>query len=401
MSKKQLMLVVLISSFIGGVLSVIAFVFLLRPKNYLPYNDLHYASFTNYTLDSSQPIPAGLNFVYAANAATPAVVHIRSFYKMEDLPYQQNPFEELFKDRFGNKNSFPMQLEEEGKITPQGSGSGVVIAEDGYIVTNYHVVAEAEKIEVILHDKRSYAGTLVGADASTDLAVIKIKEKRLIPIQFGNSDELQIGSWVLAVGNPFNLTSTVTAGIISAKARSINVFADQMAIESFIQTDAVINPGNSGGALVNLKGELVGINTAIASTSGTFAGYAFAIPVSLVEKIAEDIRTFGVVQRAVLGVSVINLNAELAKEKGIKDIVGVYIDSVALGSAAERGGLKSGDVIMMINDASVNYASRLQEVVATYRPGDKIVITFIRNNKIRKTDVTLKNERGGTASYRK
>lgn len=330
---------------------------------------------------------------YAAEIATPAVVHITTLHKANANPYRR-PYEGMFKDFFGG-NYHGEQKEQQSM---QGFGSGVIVSDDGYIVTNNHVIADANKIEVVLNDKRSYIGTLVGADPHTDLALIKIQEAGLPFLQFGNSESLSIGSWVLAVGNPFNLNSTVTAGIISAQGRSINVLRneDNMAIESFIQTDAVVNPGNSGGALVNLNGELIGINTAIASPTGAFTGYAFAVPETIVKKIVEDFRKYGFVQRAFLGVAIMDINATVAKIKGIENIVGVYIASVNKGGAAEKSGLREGDIIIDLNGKRVNSAARLQEVMAMYRPGEKIKLTYIRKGKSKTIEAVLQNREGGT-----
>jgi Do/DeqQ family serine protease len=281
----------------------------------------------------------------------------------------------------------------------QGAGSGVIVSPDGYIVTNNHVVQDASKIEIVLNDKRSYEGTVVGTDPSTDLAVVKVKESGLPFLNYGNSDDLQIGEWVLAVGNPFNLTSTVTAGIVSAKARNINILGtpDGSSIESFIQTDAAVNRGNSGGALVNTRGELVGINAAIASGNGYYAGYSFAIPVNIVKKVVADLIDYNEVQRAFLGVSIREIDSKFADEQGIKELRGVYVSDVNEGSAAKAAGITKGDVITSINKIPVNSTSELLEQVSRYRPGEKVAVGISRNGSDKAMDVTLRNRDGNTS----
>ncbi len=276
----------------------------------------------------------------------------------------------------------------------ESAGSGVVISPDGYIITNNHVIEKAKWIEVILDDKRTYVGTVIGTDPTTDLALVKIEEEDLPFAVYGNSDHLKVGEWVLAVGNPFDLTSTVTAGIVSAKGRNINILRteDNMQVESFIQTDAAVNPGNSGGALVNLKGELIGINTAIATQSGISQGYSFAVPVSLARKVMEDLLKFGTVQRALLGVRIDDINAQLAQDKGIDYIRGVFVQDVNENSAAYEAGIKSGDVILKIDDREVNSTSELQSYVATFHPGDKIDITYNRKGRVNTAPGRLKEQ---------
>jgi Do/DeqQ family serine protease len=278
----------------------------------------------------------------------------------------------------------------------EGSGSGVIISNDGYIVTNNHVIDKSKEIEVTLNDKRTFKAKLVGADPNTDIALLKIEAEKLPVILFGNSDSLKIGEWVLAVGNPFNLTSTVTAGIVSAKARNINIINSQMKIESFIQTDAAVNPGNSGGALVNTRGELIGINTAIASQTGSYAGYSFAIPTSIVKKVVSDIRQFGFVQRAVLGVSMKEITSEIAKEKNLKTMEGAFVDAVVENSAAEKAGVKKGDIIIKVEEVEIKSSSQLQEQIGRYSPGDKVSLTVLRDNKEIKLNAELKNRQGTT-----
>lgn len=278
----------------------------------------------------------------------------------------------------------------------QASGSGVIISTDGYIVTNNHVIENSQTIKVILNDKREFEAHLVGTDPSTDIALLKVDGKGLPSIPWGNSDELKLGEWVLAVGNPFNLTSTVTAGIVSAKARGIGIIGAEMSIESFIQTDAAVNPGNSGGALVNTRGELVGINTAIASRTGSYSGYSFAVPVSIVHKVVEDLKEYGEVQRALLGVRIQTVNAELANELKLEKVQGVYVASVEPDGAANEAGIKEGDVIVAINNSKVNTSSELQEQISKYRPGQKVTVKVLRDNKENEFETILRNTRGTT-----
>lgn len=328
------------------------------------------------------------DFTVAAELTVNAVVHVKVKSEVQGMRgYSGDPFFEYF---FG-----PQYRQQQPQIR-EGAGSGVIISEDGYIVTNNHVIDNSKEIEVVLNDKRTYTAKVVGADPNTDIALLKIEEKDLPYIIFGNSDDLKVGEWVLAVGNPFNLTSTVTAGIVSAKARNINILNAAMKIESFIQTDAAVNPGNSGGALVNTKGELIGINTAIASQTGSYAGYAFAVPSSIVQKIVSDVRQFGVVQRAVLGVEIKDIDAELAKDKKIKTFDGAYVARVVEESAAEKAGVKTGDIITNVNGVDVKTVAQLQEQVGRYRPGDKITVDILRDNKKQTLNVELKNRQGNT-----
>jgi len=277
----------------------------------------------------------------------------------------------------------------------------VIISPDGYIVTNNHVIDGAEKIMVTLNDNREFEAKLVGTDPSTDIALLKIDGKDLPFIPWGDSDKLRLGQWVLAVGNPFNLTSTVTAGIVSAKGRNLGILDDQYRIESFIQTDAALNKGNSGGALVDLKGELVGITSAIISPSGAYAGNSFAIPVSIVRKVVEDLMEYGQVQRAFLGVSIRNIDAQLAKDKGLGTINGVYVDAVNDNGAAKEAGIKAGDVILNVNGIKVTSSAELQEQIGRYRPGQKINIAVLRDNKEKQFDVILRNMQGTTGVVKK
>ena len=330
---------------------------------------------------------APTDFIVAAEAAVDAVVHVKTKAYREG---SGNPFYDFF---FGYRD--------QGEPAPVlGYGSGVILRSDGYIITNNHVIEGSEEVEVILNDKRSFDAQILGTDPTTDLAVLKIRENNLPFLTFGNSDDLRLGEWVLAVGNPYNLTSTVTAGIVSAKARNINILrGEELSIESFIQTDAAVNPGNSGGALVNLQGKLVGINTAIASPTGSYTGYSFAVPVSLVKKVMDDLLEYGAVQRALLGISIRDLNADLAKELGIHETYGVYVAAVNVGSSAEEAGLKAKDIIIAIDDIPVKNVAELQEHVARNRPGDKIRVTFLRDGNEKIVTATLKNIMGEERMY--
>lgn len=316
----------------------------------------------------------------AAEKSVNAVVHIKTISEQVNN-INSDPFAEWF---FG-----PQKRQQ--NYVQQGSGSGVIITEDGYIVTNNHVIAGADKIEVILNDRRSYEGLVIGADASTDVALVKIKEKGLPFLAYGNSESVKVGEWVLAVGNPFNLESTVTAGIISAKGRNNILDNNKRPIEAFIQTDAAVNPGNSGGALVNPNGELIGINTAIASNNGAYQGYSFAVPVNIVKKVVADLVEFGMVQRAYLGVSIRDIDSKFAKENNIKYLKGVYVNGITQNGSAMDAGIKEGDVITGIENIPVASVSQLQEQISKYRPGDKVIAGLVRNNKEMNIAVTLKS----------
>ena len=272
------------------------------------------------------------------------------------------------------------------------SGSGVIISPDGYIITNHHVIEDGSTFKVTMYDRRKLEATLIGSDPSTDLALVKVNARGLHTVSYGDSDQVDVGQWVLAVGNPFNLSSTVTAGIVSAKARNINILRGAYAIESFIQTDAVVNPGNSGGALVNEAGELIGINTAIISESGGYEGYSFAIPSNLVRKVVYDIREYGEVQRAILGVSIKEVTDKSATRNALPSVSGVYITNVSRGSSAAEAGLKSGDIIISINKVKTNSVPELQEQIALYRPGERVSLEFYREGKkFRRDNVLLKS----------
>ena len=355
------------------------------------------SAFTRLVSDVSPTAPSNPgDFTYAAEKATPAVVHITT--KMTRNVSRQSQMVDPFEDFFGG-NPFGGGGRRQQPEAQEASGSGVIISSDGYIVTNNHVVQDADEVSVILNDKRSYKAKVISTDPSTDIAVIQVKATNLPFLNFGDSDAIKVGEWVLAVGNPFNLESTVTAGIVSAKGRQniIDRDKDVNPLESFIQTDAAVNPGNSGGALVNLKGELIGINTAIYSRTGQFAGYSFAVPVGIVKKVAADLIKYGNVQRGYLGVNISEVNSKMVEEKGLKVNDGVYVGGFpAGGSAAQSAGLKVNDVIVKIDGVSTGSQSKLMEMVGRKRPGETVVVTVNRDGDIKDFNVVLKNKDGNT-----
>lgn len=342
-----------------------------------------------FTLAEQAGDGVAMDFVSVAEVSTPAVVHIQSTINMSSGQEYVNPFEEFFNG--------PMFPQDRG---PQiATGSGVIIKENGLIVTNNHVIDGASKVEVVLDDKRTFVAEILGSDPETDLALLKIDEEQLPYLNMGNSDDLRVGEWVVAVGNPFNLRSTVTAGIVSAKGRNINLLRQkggEYAIENFIQTDAAVNPGNSGGALVNTRGELIGINTAIASKTGSYSGYSFAIPINLAKKVIKDLNDYGEVKRAILGVRIQDITQELADEKGLTNLNGVFIPSVSEDGAADKAGVKAGDVILKINDHEVNKSSELQEEISRYHPGDMVDVTVMRAGKEKVLKATLLSKEGAS-----
>jgi len=342
------------------------------------------------------------DFVEVAELVTPTVVFIKTIIEPQKSAQEEsgqrqfNPFDFFNGPGF----NFPQQ-----QGTQMAQGSGVIISQDGFIVTNNHVVEGATKIKVVLNDKREYDAELIGRDKNTDLALLRIDEKNLPFAVVGNSDDVKVGQWALAVGNPFGLTSTVTAGIISAKGRNINIIGNRnpqagepnsYPIESFIQTDAAVNPGNSGGALVSTDGKLIGINTAIASQTGSYAGYSFAIPTNLMKKIIDDLTKYGKVQRGVLGIQIVDVNSDLADKENLKEVRGVFVRKVNQNSAAEDGGMKDNDVIVSIDGAKVNSVSDVQEKIGKRNPGDKVTVAVIRDGKEKNLEVVLKSIDGKT-----
>jgi len=389
----------------GTLLVLISFYFIIKPeeqKNNTPESSIYHQTAYNSnelpggnanaspSAPDKTPVvlpPAGqVDFTEAAAKSVDAVVHIKNEMRIKSSYYDDffSPFRHYF---------YPKQ---QNSII--AFGSGVIISPDGYIVTNNHVVDGADKITVTFNDKTEKVAQVIGTDPSTDLALIKVDADNLKYLDYGNSDDLKIGEWVLAVGNPFNLTSTVTAGIVSAKARNINILGGPSAIESFIQTDAVVNRGNSGGALVNAKGELVGVNAAIASHTGVYEGYSFAIPVNIVKKVVEDLKKYGTTQRAYLGVQVRDIDEHFAQLTGIDDLSGVYVAGVVDGGGADDAGIEAGDVILEINDKNVNSLSELTGIIGQYRPGDEVVLKIRSKNDGTEeyVKVTLKNKNNKT-----
>jgi len=401
MQAKQMMLGLLGSAILGGGVAVGGYK-LLEPAPVAPQAVAAdpQVRYTSEMRSSPYAVPEALNFVAAAAAVTPAVVHVMTEYAAAPADQRQQQMDPFLRQFFGDQlDQFHGQQPQGGG---QGSGSGVIIAANGYIVTNNHVIEKASKIEVVMDDKRKFAAELVGADPNTDLAVLKVKADNLPFVKYGNSDDVKVGQWVLAVGNPFNLNSTVTAGIISAKGRNIGILQrkDNMGLESFIQTDAVVNPGNSGGALVNLNGDLIGINSAIASHTGSYEGYSFAIPSSLASKVVDDLLKYKVVQRALLGVQIQEVDAKLASEKKLNTLNGVYVQGLSANSAAASAGLRMGDIITQINGVAVNTSSQLQEQVARFRPGDRIKVVYLRGGTTGTAEAVLRNATGTTAVVR-
>jgi len=378
MKNKQL-IVLLITAFIGGLVAVFVYSALIDNKE-KKLTSLEKQPVNLVNLQAG--IDTSTDFTYAAEKTINSVVNV----KTQSTVQFRNPIYEFF---YGDRY--------QGDDEPvTGIGSGVIITADGYIVTNNHVVENSDKVSVTLNDKREFTAKVVGTDHSTDLALLKVDAEDLPFIAFGNSDALKVGEWVLAVGNPFNISSTVTAGIVSAKGRSMAIIEDNYRIESFIQTDASVNRGNSGGALVNLRGEMVGINTAILSPTGGNVGISFAIPSSIVQKVVKDLIEYGTVQRAIMGVQIRDITAEFAKEKGLDVLDGVYVEEVNDNSAAKEAGIESGDVINQINGIAVKSPSELQEMVGRYRPGDKITVNLKRKDKTKQIEVTLRNLQGDT-----
>ena len=379
--RKYSLPVVVLSSFLSALFAVFIYRYFEQPEQVVIREALP-ARYTNFFDDplsgekqrsflSSSPT----NFTSSAEAVTPAVVNIKTIQS-------GGGFDFWGRSNFG-----------------ASSGSGVIISGDGYIVTNNHVVEDGDEIEVTLNDKREYKAELIGTDPSTDLALIKLKskEKDFPHLEFGNSDSLRTSEWVIAVGNPFNLESTVTAGIVSAKGRSIDILEGQDRIESFIQTDAAVNPGNSGGALVNTNGELIGINTAIITRSGRYEGYSFAVPSNLVRKVVKDLRDYGMVQRGLLGVFIDEMDSRLAEHLGLTSVQGVYVTRVTKESGADDAGLQKGDVIIGINGVRTKTLPEMQEQVGRYRPGNTISVEYIRGGKEKTANVTLKDKSNKTS----
>lgn len=376
---------------LGGCIALISFAIISENDHSTNTKTVDTHSFITQPANFVAPAAASVSeittdFTYAAENTVNTVVHVTNEFTNS---YNRDPFYEFF---YGPGNGMRKQ---------EATGSGVIISEDGYIVTNNHVIDDADNIEITLNNAKSYKAELVGSDPSTDIALLKIEETGLPFITFGNSDDVKIGEWVLAVGNPFNLNSTVTAGIVSAKARDIDLLKydennEVFPLESFIQTDAAVNPGNSGGALVNTRGELIGINTAIASKTGSYSGYSFAVPADIVKKVADDLLEFGMVQRAFIGVALTNINQEIADELELSNTDGVLVTGLIDGGAASDAGIKEGDVITKIGALSINSVPALQEQVGKFRPGDKISLTVKRDRSEKLINLILRNKEGQT-----
>lgn len=367
------------ASFLGGMLTLgsykLFFEKTIQPKNETVLTPTQLtAKAVNYAVPAENT-----DFTKAADATLAAVVHVKNIAVQE----VQDPFSAFFYGGDGRR-----------QFKQVGTGSGVIISKDGYIITNNHVIENAKTLEITLNDKRKFKAKVIGADPNTDIALIKIDATDLPYIPFGNSDNIKVGQWVLAVGNPFNLASTVTAGIISAKGRNININKSSRPIESFIQTDAVVNPGNSGGALVNTRGELIGINSAIESITGSYMGYSFAIPSNIAKKVIEDMMLFGHVQRAYLGVSVIDLNADIAKKYEIPNTEGVMLTDILDNGAAKKAGLKKNDIILKMDNISIKKYADLTGFLGTKRPGDNIKVTVLREGVQKEFSLKLKNQFG-------
>ncbi|GAA4157322.1 trypsin-like peptidase domain-containing protein [Chryseobacterium ginsenosidimutans] len=374
----------------------------------------YFTKASNVSFAGMNSAAVGDDFVKAAKTTVPAVVTIKNYQsRTASRASEQDMFDFFFGDPFGGKGQ---QRQREQQQTPDnmpsGMGSGVIISPDGYIISNNHVVAGANKLEVVLSNKKSYIATLIGTDPNTDISLLKIEEKGLPYLNFANSDNIEVGQWVLAVGNPLGLNSTVTAGIVSAKGRGIGILGSQgkaaNPIESFIQTDAAINPGNSGGALVNTNGDLIGINSAIQSTTGYYQGYGFAVPANLARKIVEDIKNFGIVQRGFLGVTSLDLSDDqlvAAYNKQYKTNIkvgsGIYVREAVDEGGAKEAGIKVGDIITKIDGITITDFADLSMAVGSKRPGDKVVVTYSRNGKDATTTVTLRDQKGGTATRTK
>ncbi len=392
----------LIPSIIGSGLTIAVFLLIginhgdsavsFQNQSQLP---VHHATYT--VNEKGEYVP--LDFTGVSKEVMNSVVHITSIRKVQANPNSlyNNPFEEMFGDdffRFFQGTPQPQRRQQQEPMIQEGSGSGVIISTNGYIVTNNHVIDQADEIEVTLHNNETYKAKVIGTDPSTDIALLQIRDDNLQSLAFGNSDLAEVGEWVMAIGNPFNLNSTVTAGIISAKGRDINIIDDLSPIESFIQTDAAINPGNSGGALVDLSGQLVGINTAIASPTGAYAGYGFAIPSNIVSKVVEDLLKYGTVQRAYLGIMIRDIDSDLMKAEKLDRSEGAYVDSLTENSAAAEAGILAGDVITGINDKPVLQSSDVLEQVGRHRPGDELTVQVDRKGKDMSFDVKLADQNG-------
>jgi len=393
MNRKNILIIsgITVGSILGGYLGSMAFQAQLEEASWTPYTP---PSIPSRTV-SMAGITTSTDFSAAAEMAVYSVVHVKTSVERGYTMSPMHPFQDFFFG-FGGPS-----IPEMAPRMVEGSGSGVIISADGYIVTNNHVVEDAQSVKISLHDGRELTAEIVGVDPTTDLAVLKVDATDLPALPFGNSDEVKLGEWVLAVGNPFNLTSTVTAGIISAKGRSINIIDNQSAIEAFIQTDAAVNPGNSGGALINTTGELIGINTAISTRSGSYEGYSFAVPANIARKVVDDIVQYGVAQRAYLGVSITDVTPELSAELGLETNQGVYLSEVLENGAAKDAGIEEGDVIIGAGGKTIKRSSELLEVIGSRRPGDALDVTILREGRTKTFQTVLRNLEGNTDMVKK
>jgi len=383
--KVKKLFIALFMALLGAAIALFAYTRINeKPSGLSEYDSVNFevrgspAFLASYAMQEGQ-----IDLTYAAEQTVHAVVHVKTKTMMGSQA--PNPIMEWF---YGERYSRPREV--------RGYGSGVIISTDGYIITNNHVIEGADDVDVTLNDKREFTAEVVGRDPSTDIALLKIKANNLPYIKYGDSDGLKLGEWVLAVGNPFNLTSTVTAGIVSAKGRSLNILDSDYRIESFIQTDAALNMGNSGGALVNTRGLLVGITSAIVSPSGAYAGNSFAIPITIVRKVVEDLREFGEVQRAIMGVIITDITSQEAEKQNLKEVKGVLITGINENGAADQAGLKENDIIMKLNNVNVATSAELQEQIGKYRPGDNLSVTYVRNGRQSTVPLILKNLSGNT-----
>lgn len=389
------------AAIVGGIITIGGYKLAGFDKQEVVVQQNSPAILTDYRTEPMGTANVPFDFTAPAAKATPAVVNITA--KVTTVAQNRDRNQRRFNFPFDLFGDMPFEDEEMLNRPQEGTGSGVIISQEGFIVTNNHVIDNADEITVTLFDKRTYKAKVIGTDPSTDIAVIKIDEKGLATVPFADSDQVQVGQWVMAVGNPFNLTSTVTAGIVSAKGRNISLLRtrDNAAIESFIQTDAAVNPGNSGGALVNLNGELVGINTAIASRTGSYAGYSFAVPSNLARKVAEDLIKYGTVQRAFLGITITDVDSKKAKDLNLPVSEGVHVDSVIANGSADAAGLRRGDVIVKVDGNKVKSVPELQESIGRKRPGESVALQIYRNGSPRDIKLTLKSRDGGTTVVKK
>jgi len=376
--KRSFLILTLGMALCSGVVGGLAVMVIKNQKQVESSGENDVANTSNHSFAPKTSYP---DFTYAAEQSVEAVVHVTTVYKQ-----QRDPLSAIMEYYFGYR--MPQQYE---RRQPAGMGSGVILTTDGYIVTNNHVIEKATEIQVALYDKRTFSARLIGTDPITDIAVLKIEAENLPYLPFGNSDSLRLGEWVLAIGNPYNLNSTITAGIVSAKGRKIPSSDGRYKIESFIQTDAAVNPGNSGGALINLRGELVGINTAIASPTGSFSGYSFAVPTGIVQKVVEEIIQFGSVEHAILGVAIADITNEIVQKLNLKTPNGALVTQAIYGGAAAKSGIREGDVIIKINGVNIKSSNAVQEQISRYRPNEQIEIIVERDGKEKYFNVVLQN----------